>query len=867
MDQNETQHAVSRANYIQQRNKLLKDKNIDTKVIHKAWFTLSHILISENSTVADMGCGEGEKTYAMAVLYPQVNFIGIDNDKRKINKAKISYTLPNLSFKHADVSKSFTGQNSFDAIINAHVLHEIYSAAGYNNAAVTDTLEQHFKMLKTNGLMYIQDCARPPPEEFVLLEMPDKESAGKKIDQLSEPDLLVWYAEHARPRRDSGTGGFFLDELPERTPGTRLFRLPYKWAYEFIMRKDDRQHWEQELPIEYTYFTQQEFRRTIRNMGARASYTAPNWDEDYIGEHFSDKFKILRDDGAPMGYPATSFIAVARNVGERKSLLIHERRPSHTDESTLKIQAMRDEKSGTIVDVVSRNEHISEIIPYHVDSETGRLKVYLHDGIARSIANAVPRNGISIDDRRWSGHMLEPIAVETTNVPTGEDLNPKGTASFSKKYLGLTPSTNHILKQGPEYFPAPDFIDDLIHTYYLQVEKSKTAFTPKPSLIGTEKFQEKGQIREVDAQQVLDAIMVGKIPSARLEMQLLYLFNYLNIKSENWGHKQIAWKIGEVKQKTKLKDIMDNYGIADTRFKDIKGTAGQLRSVHSIFVEEGQSKGATTGLSSKDLDFVVHNDQTINTAVVLPLTKGLKNDVHAGFNLKQMPIPQRHTGNANIISAPSFNLPANITNIKLAKEYIAEKMGVMPEMVIKMGESYFSHIGMTQQKIHPFAVMIPDGKPKDPGTQFIPFYQFMLLRKSLSKHTHFMVVLARAYKYFHQDIRMDFARRVSPIVQERFEQAKPEWSLPLTFEPSPIDIIKGLDYETPKPENKIQKRLDFTEAKKPSEAVRKEIPKPEKPKVGISKDTNIQLSEEFEHEFEQFVEVLEQTLPKLDFDR
>ena len=329
--------------HIEKRNLLLKD--VDPHTIRKAWFTLAHLLLDEGARVVDMGCGDGTMTYAMAVLEPKVKFTGLDKSRRNINKAREQYELHNLDFKTGDASSEIFEPNSLDAIINSYVLHEVYSGSRYNERIVSDTLGKQFKMLKRDGIMFIRDYARPPPEEFVLMEMPDKESAGRDLAGLSEADLLVWYSEHARPRQDAGCGGFFLEELPERFPGTRLFRLPYKWAYEFIMRKDDRAHWEKELPMEYTFFTEREFRKELRALGARAQYSAPYWDEDIIAKKFEGHFNLYTDTGVPLGHPPTSHIVVARKMAERKSLHIHERRPSTTDDSKLQISALPQRKN------------------------------------------------------------------------------------------------------------------------------------------------------------------------------------------------------------------------------------------------------------------------------------------------------------------------------------------------------------------------------------------------------------------------------------------------------------------------------------------------------------------------------------------
>ncbi|MCC6598126.1 MAG: methyltransferase domain-containing protein [Alphaproteobacteria bacterium] len=776
--------------YKERRDLLLKD--IEYAVIHKAWFTLSHLLLDEGARVVDMGCDDGALTYAMAAMMPKLEFIGLDKSARHINKAKEQYKLPNLDFKIGDASSNIFEEESIDAIINSYILHEVFSGSRYNERIVSDTLQNHFKALKKGGVIFIRDFTRPPPEEFVLMEMPDTPSKGSDLAQLSEVDLLLWYAERARPRQDAGCGGFFLEELPERFPRTRLFRLPYKWAYEFIMRKDDRRSWETELPMEYTFFTAQEFRKELRALGARVQYSCLYHDEDFIKEKFEGRMRLYENDGTPIGYPPSCFIAVAYKMAERKSLHIEERRPSSGNSGSLKITAMRNQNTGDIVDVVSRDIDINEILPYHID-EDGRLKIYLHDGIARSIANAVPRGGENIDERRWSGHMIEPLCIDKMIMGDMKELDMKNTVLFCRDHLGLKPRNGALLEKGPSYYPAPDYIDEYISTYYLSVEKPRGTFHPK-SPIGVEKFQAKGVIREMDAQQVLNAITVGMIPNARLELQILSLFQHLNIKAENWTARHLDLKASEIHKKADIKHILNALKEDDLRFKSTKGTSGQLRAVHSTFVEEGQSRGAISGLSAENVDFIVHDGKTVNTAVVLPLTKGLKDDVHAGVITNYLPVPQRHEGNGMTVSVPSFNIPHEITNIKFLKKFIADQFGVSPDKVLKLGESYYSHVGVTPSRIFPFVVTSPAEKLKLPEAKFLPFYHLMILRSVVAKEPHFMTVIARAYRYFHEDLRMDAKLNVKAIVRQRFEGLQPDWSIPLHY-----DNLEALRKKKPVP--------------------------------------------------------------------
>lgn len=856
--------------YIEKRNLLLK--NIDPAVIRKAWFTLSHLLLDEGAHVIDMGCDDGAMTYAMAAMNPKVKFTGLDKAKRQINKAKEKYKLFNLDYKVGDASSEIFEDESIDAIINSYVLHEIFSASRYNERIVADTLRKHFKALKKGGCMFIRDYARPPPEEFVLLEMPDEPSKGKDLARLSDPDLLIWYAEHARPRQDAGCGGFFLEELPERFPRTRLFRLPYKWAYEFIMRKDERQHWETELPMEYTFFTMREFRKELRSLGARVQYSGPYFDDDIINEKFEGRFRLYQDDGVPLGNPPTCYIAVAYKMAERKSLHIEERRPSVTESGNLKISAMRNEKTGEIMDVVSRDMAVSEVLPYRVDEE-GRLKIYLHDGVARSIANAVPRGGINVDGRRWSGHMIEPITVDGEALSSMEEFDVKHTVLFCRDYLGLKPEDGSVLEKGPDYYPAPDYIDERIFTFYLKVKHARGAIAPK-SIIGVEKFQAKGMVREMDAQQVLNAITVGMIPNARLEMQILSLFHHLNLKAETWTDKQLNLSVSKINKKADAKTILDIMGGDDRRFKEIKGTTGQLRPVHSTFVEEGQSRGSMSGLSAENVDFIVHDGKTINTAVVLPLTKDEKATVHAGVVMNFLPVPQRHEGNGFMVSAPSFNVPPEVTNLKLMKKFLADQFGVTPNKIIKLGESYFTHVGLTPHRIHPYAVAAPAEAMKGPDTKFLPFYQLMLLQRFISKEPHFMIAIARAYRYFHDEIRLDAKRQVKQILKQRFEGNQPDWSIPLSYES--LDVLKKKSQEKlavaaaqQKQIHLEEKRIEAQKAQQKAfhqqkieeraelqKQVEESRPAKAAPDYG-AEDISPEQEKEFEAELEAFIETVE----------
>jgi SAM-dependent methyltransferase len=745
-------------------------KGIPIPIIRQAWFTTAHLLLPDDAKVLDMGCANGQMTYAMAVLNPHLHFIGIDQDRKQIAKANQKFDLPNLEYRVGDVARGEGfEEESLDAIINSFVLHEIYSGSKYHDRAVHDALQEQFTLLKQDGIMFLRGYPMPPPGDMVLMEMPDFKGTGPGIAQMSEPELLLWYAERALPRQDPGCHGFFIEELPPRFPNTKLFRLPYKWAYEFITRKDDRASFEEGLHKEFAFFTKREFRKSLRALGARVLYSSPHWDDIEIKEKFEGRFRLYQDDGTPIGLPPTSFVAVAQKVGEGRSLKLLERRPSNKQDGRIQIRAMRNERDGRIVDIVSREFSSTDVIPYRVN-ERNELSIFLHEGAPRGITNAVQRTGKNLDEKYWSGHMTEAFSILSEIVAAVPVDDVKAAVHFARDYLGLRPAYGATLEKGPGIYPAPDFIDDFIGTRYIRVESNPDLGEPKQVLGDLQGFTTRGRIREVSAQSVLNAITVGVIPNARLEIQIIALCDRLDVKIETWVDSPLALKEEEPETLFDSTAFAKQAAHEDSRFKSVRGTAGQLRTVQSIFVDEGWVDGGLSGLSARDMEFVISDEATTNKAVVLPLTRTASGTVMAGITTEYLPVPQRFQGNGLTARAPSFDLPKEITNLQQAKKFIADKFGVTPDLVYRLGESFFLHAGVTPQRIFPFAVAAHRGPPKMLGgsTQFFPmkkFYNvmFRIMDWNIDMCTAYAFVKANRFlaDTNEQGLRMDFGRQLT----------------------------------------------------------------------------------------------------------
>lgn len=692
-------------------------KHIPPWTVKKAWFALAHLLLEPGSKVIDIGCRKGSMVYTMAVLAPNMDFIGLDKNPDTIRNAAENYQLPNLQFVHADVLEEAFPENYADVVICNFVLHEIFSNSDFNQRLVRQTLRQCQRYLKPGGHLFIRDFAEPVnADELVLMEMPDTASRSTKLEELSEPDLLIWYSEYATMQDEPSNAGFFLEELPARFPRTRLFRLPHKWAYEFIMRKDARHKWQAEVPKEYTFFNDREYHRTLNTLGLRVLYSAPHWDDMYIKKNFEKNFRLMDENGNHLGNPATSFVVLAQKVDQRDSLLLTERRKAKNQASSFHLTTYRNDGDGRLIEVVSRDMNTTEVIPFSIMSGN-RLVVYLHEGVPRGLVNAVPRGGRNLDGKFWSGHLTEAIAVDTGLISEVEDQGAEAVVDFMRESLGLQVSIGQSFVEGPGYFPNPRFIAERVETRFINVEPSIGRFIPRFVRDDISGFASTGAIKAFDAQSVLNAIAVGALPSGNLEMQLIILFAMLEIQPTDWSETPLVLKEEEpTPAPTKVSDILSKTGKKEKRHTEMRGTLGKIKLEKSIFVDEGLDiEGASKGLASRDVDFAVNEETGMNVAVILPLSRQHSGEVMAGVIIDYMPIPERYAGDGQMVTLPMLNLPKEVTTMDAARKFIAEKYQIKLDQVAKMGEPYFSHVSMTPQRIFPFAINCPHTKMAKPS--------------------------------------------------------------------------------------------------------------------------------------------------------
>jgi SAM-dependent methyltransferase len=669
----------------------------------KAQLISAHILLTSGARVVDMGCETGEVTYMLAALNPRAEIIGIDSDQAAIEFARRTYRLPNLSFRIGDISIPDMEDESLDGIVNSNILHLVYSRAGYDTGEITALLEKQMRKLKTGGTMLVRDYIMPPEDEYVLMELPNVPSPGADTASLSDADLLISYAQTARPIA-AGCEGFFIEERMPRREGTRLFRLPHKWAVEFVHRKNYRANWERELHNEYTFFTWQDYRREMTRLGMRMVFSAPYWNPWVVKNSFQGRFQLFDDGYKPLDPPATNYFIVGQKVADKQSLLIEERRPSQKPASELQIMVVRDNKDGSVHELVKRPGEYCDVVPYRITHDN-RLVVYVRSGYPRPIVNAVLRGSNNLDGKRWSGHLIEPVTMDTASMTDDVEQNRAMIFDYITAYSGLRPKSDDAWYVGDTYFPAPDRIDEAIEPVFIEVENPNKTIWP----ITADKdigFVEPGTMTELDATEIILASQVGLLPEPRLEMHVIELMTKYQLPLPRW--------IGEIPPpipgdlppaETDVADLLKD--IAATKFEPVKTAPAILRAVKSVFVEEGKVGRTTRGLSAQDVEFILTEDGVENIAIVIPLSRSWDDNILVALDPKMMPVPNRMGGDGAMLTAPSFVLPRDMRTITEAKAWIAQKFKVPPEQVGQLGESYFTHTGVTPQRVYPFMVAAP----------------------------------------------------------------------------------------------------------------------------------------------------------------
>ena len=653
--------------------------------------TLSHLLIKSGSRVAVMDAGlEPDIGEAFATARSHHQFIACDSDPDFIAQAEQSTRMKNLRFKQMRSDFPDFAHEDVQAIVNMRNIHRLYSMSGYNRSHVVDILKRQINALPTYGVMVIRDYARPYTDETVTLEL-------TKSDDIKK---LKSFSQSARPLDLPHSQGFMIDPLDTPKSGSQRFRLPLKWAIEFIRRLDSNESWEKNLPVEYTAFTMNGIWEILSELGMRVYYAHPLWDNKRIKSVYKKRVKLLDDKNREIPFPESEYIIVAQKVGPEDPVILKERRHSTAAKEAMNLRLMEDQQTKERFPELTLKSTVDDLLPWRINSYN-RLKVTLRVGVHRPLMNASDRGTPNLDGKRWSGFAIEPLAIESGEWNhKGEDV----IRHLEALSTNLSVESLGKLRRENSYYPDADL-----------VAHRKTGFSVelKRPLKPRQKNEsgQNGRIVEFDAEDVLRACHVGLISDGRLEILTEQLTARLNKDYETWHGSDIEIEDADPEQlisAEKVTDKLESPGYkADTEraYTMVDHAPDSHTHQRTVFTSGRTLDGLAVNLDAYEVEACYAKYMSLNTAVCLPLSNDPdRHEPLVGLEQRRLPIPNRLEGKSVTTQLPSFRLPAYITNLSEARVYLAEQFGCKADDVEAIGSSFFLYPEISPERVFPFVI-------------------------------------------------------------------------------------------------------------------------------------------------------------------
>lgn len=241
------------------RNFDLYGAQMDASLPTKLDELLPHIL---PGFVIDCGFGTGAMLEALVGRYPESRFLGIDLSSEFVRRAQNRFREnPQVRILRADARfLEKVGGADASTVILSSVLHEVHSYNGYDETPVHEVLAAAYQALRQGGRVVIRDGLAPSRAVVALrCNSEDGDSSGP-IEKLSTQAVFERFLREYR----HGVG-VPVDEA--YIGGWHCYILRARDAYEFLVKKDYRNHWDLEVHEEYGFWRRREWEVGLERAG------------------------------------------------------------------------------------------------------------------------------------------------------------------------------------------------------------------------------------------------------------------------------------------------------------------------------------------------------------------------------------------------------------------------------------------------------------------------------------------------------------------------------------------------------------------------------------------------------------------------
>ncbi len=669
--------------------------------------------------VADMGCGSGKGSFDIASLYPQLAVTGVDISPESVAYCRENFKRSNLNFEIGDIAEKVFKSSDMDAILNSSVLHHVTSFNSFDVKKIHQLLDHQISELKPGGILAVRDFVVPEGPGDVELELQSGDL------EPSTADLFEIFCRDFKCA-DFQQGGVPYKEVACARAGFRRFRVDFRRATEFLLRKDYRKDWDVELLEEYLYFSQKDFEDAFESRGLRLLLSRPIYNQWIIANRWRNQVYIYDLSGGEVPYPPTNFMIIGQKVEADAGVhFVCESREQIAKPSFLQVEHFQESGTEQVWDLVSRPHPTVDLIPWF--ESAGEIFVLSRAEYPRPIAIERDR-AHALEKLTTSGFMCEPIAFA---VAEGADVDARILRELAK--LGFNPSDVLDVTAGHEFLPSAGGSGEKVTQYFV---KLKSGDRSRISIGNPHGFCSVSTIRALAAEQTLRAYCTGGMLDNRLEIACFWLLRHLGRNLGPWIGDEITSR--PIWRGNTLSHLVTQN---DRRFSVVGQDAGFLQVCRSSFVERN-ARGER--LASVPLEYVAPAKLSVETLIALPFAFLEDGEAVVGIEERFLPASQKYFSTSCHHCAPAWRLSRAECGVP-PESLIAAKLkggfGLESGDALVLGSGYMPSPGTSPETCTVYAAPILGTVWESP----VQFYRLPAIMRSISdvRSGHLLTALYR----------------------------------------------------------------------------------------------------------------------------